>query len=457
VAIVGALVASPTMPIGLARLAEPNPGLSIDGIVVLVGAVAVAAIVLVSATIAAWSLTRAAVPRGSSRPSAAAAAALRSGAGPVVASGVRLALDRRPPALPVRSAIGGVTVAVLGTVAVLTFAGSLDRLVSTPNRWGYSWDVSAEFTSDDVQSAADNMARDARLSGVARWDSGFSYVNGEGSRAYGLIPLRGDVGFSLRSGRQPVDDHEIVLGPVTADRLGVAVGDTVEVAPALDAEPATMRVVGTALFPEIDEGNFTDAVGYFGAAFAARATVPDLFEASQVVIRFAPGQDAEAVSTSLNEQFPDSISPESEPSAPGSVGNLSGVRTLPKWLAAFVVVLGLASLAHILVTTLRRRRQELATLRSMGFTPRQTVGCIVWQAITIGAVGLIIGVPLGLVAGRAAWTLVADPIGVITSIRRPWFGVVVVCLGAIAAAALLATLVGLATIRRAPARALHVD
>ena len=102
------------------------------------------------------------------------------------------------------------------------------------------------------------------------------------------------------------------------------------------------------------------------------------------------------------------MSAESVPAPPGSVANLLGLRGLPWWLAAFAVALGLGSLAHVLATTLGRRRHELATLRSLGLTPRQMVGCIVWQAVTIAAAGLVIGVSLGLIAGRAAWWAVAD-------------------------------------------------
>ena len=291
VAVVGAVLASPAMPIGLARRAEPNPGFVIDGWVVTVGFVTVAAVVVGSAALSGWAMARG--PRSLPGPpgqSVATTAALRLGAGPVSATGVRLAFDRRPPALSVRSALGGATVAVLGMTAVLTFSASLDRLGSSPGRWGYPWDLMLNFTSAEVDRAADKLNGDETLAGVARWDSGFSYINGEGVRAFGLTPLRGEVGFSLRSGDQPARVDEIVIGPATAQRLAVTVGDRVGVAAGSDGNPATAHVVGIALFPEIDNGNLTDGIGYYRSAFADHATVPDLFEAFQLVVRVAPGQ-----------------------------------------------------------------------------------------------------------------------------------------------------------------------
>lgn len=423
-AVVAALVAwlaSPIMPVGLARRAEPDPGLAADWSVLVGGGLAIVVVVLVAATITAALLTRrrAATPR-SPRPSGVTAAVARAGAGPVAVNGVRLALDRRAPALPVRSAIGGVALAILGVVAVLTVSASLDRLLAAPERWGYGWDLMLNFTADEVDDAAVRLAEDDRLIGAARWDGGFSYVDGEGVRAYGLTPLTGDIGFSLQSGRQPVTPGEVVLGPATAERLGVEPGDRIEVAPeprAPDAAPVV--VVGIALFPDDGEGSFAGAVGYFGSAFAEHAIAPDLFEASQVVTRLAPGLDIDMVAAALDEEYPESVSGESLPIRPAQVANLGSVRSLPQWLAVFVSLLGIASLVHVLVTTVWRRGGELATLRSLGITPRQIQGCIVWQATTIAALGLVVGVPLGLIAGDAAWFAITDPIGVATDTDRP--------------------------------------
>ena len=121
--------------------------------------------------------------------------------------------------------------AIVGTVAVLTFSASLDRVLATPERWGYGWDLLLDFTSDDVDAAAERVVGDERLTAVARWDAGFSHVEGQGVRAFGLVQLEGDIGYSLRSGRQPVSPGEVVLGPVTAERLGVRLGEQVHVAP----------------------------------------------------------------------------------------------------------------------------------------------------------------------------------------------------------------------------------
>lgn len=420
VAVVGAWLASPIMPLGLARRAEPDPGLEADWLVLVGGGVAVVVMVLLAAALAAvWLARTREAAQTHRRPSALAAAVGRAGGGPVPTNGVRLALDRRAPALPVRSAIGGIAVAVVGAVAVVTFSTSLDQLLTTPERWGFGWDLMLNFTTADVDAGAERLVDDERVSAAARWDGGFSYVGGTAVRAHGLTPLTGDIGFALRSGRQPVTPGEVVLGPATAERLGVDLGDRVEVAPEREADAAPVVVVGTALFPDDGEGSFAGAVGYYGTAFAEHATAPDLFEASQVVVRLPRGTDVDTAAAVFDEDYAQSVSAESLPIPPAEVVNLASVRTLPRWLAAFVAVLGIASLVHVLVTTVWRRRGELATLRTLGITPRQTLGCIVWQAATVTALGLAIGIPLGLIAGDAAWFAITDPTGLATDTDQP--------------------------------------
>ena len=83
-------------------------------------------------------------------------------------------------------------------------------------------------------------------------------------------------------------------------------------------------------------------------------------------------------------------------------------RELPLILAGLFGLVALATLVHVLVTSVRRRRRDLAILRTIGFTRRQIVATIAWQATTIAVIALLIGVPLGFLVGRFTWALFAD-------------------------------------------------
>jgi ABC-type antimicrobial peptide transport system permease subunit len=66
--------------------------------------------------------------------------------------------------------------------------------------------------------------------------------------------------------------------------------------------------------------------------------------------------------------------------------------------------------ANTIAGTVRRRRRDLAVFRALGLTPRQSRVVIASQATTIGLVGVLAGVPLGLIVGRAGWQWVANSV-----------------------------------------------
>jgi ABC-type antimicrobial peptide transport system permease subunit len=77
-------------------------------------------------------------------------------------------------------------------------------------------------------------------------------------------------------------------------------------------------------------------------------------------------------------------------------------------LGTFLALLAAGVLGHALTTTTRRRRGDLAALRAVGMTRRQSGMIVLTQATVLAIVGLAIGVPLGIALGRVLWRIVAD-------------------------------------------------
>src|SRR5207237_593940 len=72
---------------------------------------------------------------------------------------------------------------------------------------------------------------------------------------------------------------------------------------------------------------------------------------------------------------------------PTAVVDLGHLATMPLVLAVFFGLLACATVAHALVTTVRRRRYDLAVLRSVGFTRRQSRIAIPWQVTPLPVAG----------------------------------------------------------------------
>jgi putative ABC transport system permease protein len=91
-----------------------------------------------------------------------------------------------------------------------------------------------------------------------------------------------------------------------------------------------------------------------------------------------------------------------------------------------------------LTTAARRRRRELSVLASLGFVPAQLRGVLYVAALTMVGVGLVLGVPLGVLAGRWAWKLTADAVYVSPALAAPLGAVALLALGALLIGALVA-------------------
>src|SRR5439155_17783282 len=87
---------------------------------------------------------------------------------------------------------------------------------------------------------------------------------------------------------------------------------------------------------------------------------------------------------------------------------------LPLQLSVLFALAAFATLVHVLLTSVRRRRRDLAILQMLGFRQRQVAATIAWQALTLGSLALLIGVPLGVLGGRLGWAAFAYRLGVVS-------------------------------------------
>ena len=92
----------------------------------------------------------------------------------------------------------------------------------------------------------------------------------------------------------------------------------------------------------------------------------------------------------------------------------------PAGVAAIVGSIAVLALANALVVAVRRRRRDLAVLRSMGFTRRQTAISVVVMALAIVAIGVLVGLPVGLAVGATLWRVTASGAFVLSDAHFRW-------------------------------------
>ncbi len=457
-----AVALSPLAPVGLARQAEIDPGLAVDTRVLAAGVVVTAAAVVIRMGLAAWSVSRRAAHADAGgqgltsgrRPSAVARWLSGTGAPPSAVAGVRMALEpgAGPGTVPVRSTLAGALVAVGAVAAALCFGASLDRLIRVHSLQGWTWNATVGNPNNPTPEDEDRarLAASPVVGGYSALALSLEdlQVDGVPVRAGGIDFVKGDVGPPMVEGRPPRGGDEVALGSVTLRRLRRRVGDTVEIS--AGGEVATLRVVGRGvLYPSsigLGEGALLSLDGL-------RRFAPDAAP-EQYLVRYAPGVDPAEGYAQLRHDWGPTVA---RFLPPVQVENLRRVRGLPPLLAGLVALLGLASLGHTLIATSRRRRRDLAVLKTLGFLRRQVRGCVAWQASALAVAAIVVGVPLGVAAGRWAWALVAEGIGTPAAPVTPLLGILAASAATMVAANVLAALPAWAASRLHPASALRAE
>jgi hypothetical protein len=483
-AVVVAVLASPLMPIGLARQAEVHPGFSFDTPILLPGALALAVLLVPWAAVPAWRRSRrpvasAAAPEAELGAESIAAVLARTGAPAPAHIGLRFGIERDGARSGALTAAFAAIVAIAAVAASLTFGNSLVHLESAPRQQGWNWDVLV----GNPNTFVDEESRYTRLLAHDRFVSGYSAIAILAGASQGnafldgkvvnlllaFDPLKGSVYPPLLQGHAPRANDEIVLASKTLSSLHKRPGQWVE-AGGPSGQPIRLRIVGTMISPSVGD-LFTNGMGEGGWVYgpAVRAAIQEQQQSAPggdsqsstpptvftlFAVRFAPGTSTSAAISTLRRQF----GPVVLRQLPAQdVVNLQSVNRLPLLVALLVVVLGVATIGNTLVGAVRRHRRDIALLKTIGFLRRQVAGTVAWQATAFSAVSLVVGLPIGVALGRWAWTLTASSMGSTSPPLVPALAVALVVPAALLAANGIAAGPGWTAARVAPALAMRAE
>jgi ABC-type lipoprotein release transport system permease subunit len=448
-AVVVALATSPLVPIGLARSFELDRGIKADIPVLALGALAIFLVTALAATAtAALEVRRAGRPRGSD-PSRAPRSITRMPLPLTVALGARMALERRPGigSAPVRPALVGATIGVLAVAAALTVRHGLVDSVDHPDRAGQTWDAAYAPT---VKKRA--IARDPDIAGAAKVARAVVNIGGLPVPAYAVQPIGRPLERVVIDGRAPRGPGEVALGPSTASALGVDIGERLA-AGRSGANP--VRVVGTALLWE-DAGSAAYDEGVWTSPAGLRRLKPAQTDWTLYFVDLRQGADRTALDRRLaaaggerDGHWPND--------PPAGLDNLETSRGLPLLLGLLLAVLGAGTVGHGLLTSLRRRNRDLAVVRALGLSGRQARATLAWQATTVAAIGVIVGLPLGIAAGHLIWWLIATSLPVVYVAPGIALAAVAVAPAALLVANAIALWPGRRAARSSPAAVLRAE
>ncbi|MVU82375.1 FtsX-like permease family protein [Nocardia sp. ET3-3] len=301
-----------------------------------------------------------------------------------------------------RRAIFTVTGVAVSVSLVMVFAGLRDTVTTLIDR---QYD---RITLQDAEIATAPGAADAVLARVrqdpdvaaAEPVGRYEVVLSAGGRHYdtlviSLPPTTQMHRFTAKSGSNQLSGNGLLLGSGLRDTLGLAVGDTVDV-----AETSTGQHISAPVAGFVDEP--LSPVVYMSSDYLRQSIgpVPD----TGVLVRLRPGvTDERAVSDRLT-------------AVPGAVAYLSTATlassmrqafamydTLVGIMLAFAIVMAAALLFNAMSANIGERLGELGALRAAGMGSGMLSRLIAVENLLLAVIGIPVGVGCGILLAR--WLL----------------------------------------------------
>jgi FtsX-like permease family len=462
-----AIALSPIAPLGEARIAETSTGVTIDPLVLVLGALAIVVVVL---ALGVWPASRASRTRRSDhgaldpRPSTVVARLAAAGAPPSAVVGVRNAVERKTgrSTVPVGSALLGTVLAVIALCGTAVFGSSLSHLTATPKLYGDPFQLN--FTDPNNQgipnaSVLTSLRQDKAVTGITEGIAIEVLINKVSVAGIAGTPIRGPLLLSAVRGHVPNGIGQIGLGTTTMSQIGAHLGSVVQVTvplPSGGTRTAPFRVVSQVSFPvlagavSLGNGAAVTLPGYMIAVCPAgpkqtecRTAVLDSTNGGMLV-SVIPGPRGQAA---INHYLDTYRSLTALAVAPISLINFGEAVNFPLIFGAVLAIFGAATLLHLLVVSVSRRRREIGLLKVIGFVNSQVASTVAWQATTLALLGIVIGIPLGLAIGQAVWKAFADGLGAVPVAVVPVWLIAVLVAGVLVAANLIAVGPALAATR----------
>jgi len=373
----------------------------------------------------------------------------------------------------VGTALLGTVMAVAALCATGVFGASLTHLVSSPALYGEPFQ--AYFGSDGEPGSQalvtgpllESLRHDSAIERITLGAFVEVNVNGRHVRTVAMTPVRGTALLSALDGRLPRGDLDIMLGVATMRATGARVGGTVRVTvadPKGVQHEASFRVIGRASMNAGTGGLGDGAVMTTSAFVGAQCPAGRGQSACQrsvrrglstvVLVRAAPGATGNAALARHIRAYPGLTY---RPAKPTVLVNFGESVNFPLLFAVALSVFGAATLLHLLLVSVARRRVEAGLLKALGFVRRQIAAAVCWQATTVALAGIAVGVPVGVAVGRVLWRVFATDFGVVpVDVVEPVL-IAVLAVGVLALANALAAVPALLAARSHPAQLLRAE
>ncbi|HEX6130187.1 MAG TPA: FtsX-like permease family protein [Actinomycetota bacterium] len=201
----------------------------------------------------------------------------------------------------------------------------------------------------------------------------------------------------LREGEPPTSDGEVVIDAGTAERVGLSIGDEIEIL--FEGPPEAFTIVGIAGFGEADNlagatlalfdtttaQRVLDKEGVFDGISVSAAEGVSPVQLREAIAPLLPSDVEVVTSTDVADEQSEALKE-----------GLSFFRTALLVFALISLFVGAFIIFNTFSIIVAQRSRELALMRAIGASRRQVVTSVVVEALVIGLVASVVGILVGI-------------------------------------------------------------
>jgi len=225
-------------------------------------------------------------------------------------------------------------------------------------------------------------------------------IGGNGPPTLGFSYVPEGVGlttFNLTEGDWPAAADDVLVNAHTAEAGHLAVGDVVDVITPAGVEP--FHISGIASFGE-DDSLMGATLAVFGFDTAQRIFDSE-GQISSISVVLDPLLDPTVVQAQISSFLPDGVevitgADQTENNLDEFASGIGFINTILLVIAGVAVFVGAFLIQNTFRIIVAQRTRELAMLRAIGATARQTTTMVILEALFVGVVASAIGIGVGV-------------------------------------------------------------
>ncbi len=198
--------------------------------------------------------------------------------------------------------------------------------------------------------------------------------------------------------------RELVAGRKIADSRGYGVGDVVKI------EGADFEIVG--IMEETGRDQLDNGIS------ADLSVLQDVTgrenSISIMMVQPASAEDADLIERAINDDFED-ISAATDKSIMNSVNDMLGQLSMMTFaLGSIAALISGIVIMNVMMMAVRERRREIGTMKAVGASNKQVLASIVFESVSISAMGAIIGIALSFGGAAFLNSVLGSPLALVT-------------------------------------------